>query len=437
MVRLALRSESSPTVDVVRSRRARTWRLLAIPTVLALVPVALLVYGNLRPINKLALAFAAAGLIIAIARMALTFADNLKMTASAHAAAHTDALTGLGNRRALITALESAFQFGDPPDHPTLALFDLDGFKHYNDSFGHPAGDALLVRLAEKLRRAVEDCGSAFRLGGDEFCVLISADRGYGDAVVARAATALSECGNAFKVVSSHGAVVLGEEAHAPIAALQVADRRLYAEKGERQRSIIRAQVRDVLMQVVRESEPALGKHIDDVAGLAHAVARRLQLPNREIDDVVRAAEFHDIGKVAIPDAILHKAGPLDAAEWTFMRQHPIIGERMLDVAPALASVAKLVRASHERYDGTGYPDGLVGEQIPLGARIVSVCDAYHAMTSDRSYCPSLGVKQAMAELRRCAGTQFDPTVVEALCAELEHGGRPASALALLAATLR
>jgi two-component system cell cycle response regulator len=400
------------------------WRTLAIPAFFTLVSVGLLVYGNLRPMNRLALALAAASLVGAVARMGLTFAENLRMTASAQVVALTDALTGLGNRRRLLSDLENELASLDPATPRILVLFDLDGFKHYNDSYGHPAGDSLLVRLAGQLRAAVDGCGRAYRLGGDEFCAIVGTDEQCGHAVVARATAALSECGEGFAVTSSHGAVLLGEEAREASAALQLADRRLYADKGERQRSVARAQVRDVLLQVVVEKEPELRAHIEDVADLAYSVGRTLGLTAAELDDMVRAAEFHDIGKVAIPDAILHKPGPLDEAEWSFMRQHTIIGERMLDVAPALAPVAKLVRWSHERYDGTGYPDRLASAQIPLGAKIVAVCDAFNAMTSERPYSPAMSIDEALAELQRCAGSQFDPIVVDAFCAELRRSER-------------
>src|SRR6185295_17327313 len=131
-------------------------------------------------------------------------------------------------------------------------------------------------------------------------------------------------------------------------------------------------------------------------------------------DDIAHAAELHDVGKIAIPDAILQKTGPLDEGEWAFMRRHTLIGERILMAAPALRSVAKLVRSSHERWDGGGYPDGLRSEQIPLGARVVAVCDAFDAMTTNRPYRHRVNQPAAMAELRACAGTQFDPQVVQA-----------------------
>jgi two-component system cell cycle response regulator len=146
-------------------------------------------------------------------------------------------------------------------------------------------------------------------------------------------------------------------------------------------------------------------------------VGGRLGLITEDLDQVRQAAQLHDIGKVAIPDAILHKPGPLDDEEWAFIRSHTIIGERILDAAPALGRVAALVRSSHERWDGGGYPDKVGGSAIPLGSRIVAVCDAFDAMTSDRSYRQAMRTEDALAELRRCAGTQFDPVVVQTFCA--------------------
>jgi HD-GYP domain-containing protein (c-di-GMP phosphodiesterase class II) len=126
------------------------------------------------------------------------------------------------------------------------------------------------------------------------------------------------------------------------------------------------------------------------------------------------AAELHDVGKEAVPDEVLSKPGPLDEEEKAFVRQHTIIGQRILGVSPALNYIAQLVRSSHESIDGTGYPDGLRGEQIPLGARVVAVCDAFDAMVSERPYKDTMSVEEAIAELRRCSGTQFDADVVEA-----------------------
>ena len=157
------------------------------------------------------------------------------------------------------------------------------------------------------------------------------------------------------------------------------------------------------------------------VTVLAEDVARTLLLPPHTVEQIGHAALLHDVGKIAIPDAILSKPGPLDEHEWAFVRRHTIIGERILAGAPALSEAAALVRSSHEHYDGKGYPDGLAGEEIPIGARVVTVCDAFDAMTSDRAYRGARSPAEALAELQRCAGTQFDPAVVSALARVLER----------------
>jgi HD-GYP domain-containing protein (c-di-GMP phosphodiesterase class II) len=171
----------------------------------------------------------------------------------------------------------------------------------------------------------------------------------------------------------------------------------------------------------MQAKQPSLHEHSSHVAELAVGVARRFGLSAVEVDEVARAAELHDVGKVGVPDAILNKPGRLDPQEWEFMRQHTILGERILNAATALRPVARLVRSSHERWDGTGYPDQLKGIEIPHGSRIVAVCDAYEAMTADRTYRPALSPAAATEELRSGAGTQFDPDVVEAFLEELGH----------------
>ena len=198
-------------------------------------------------------------------------------------------------------------------------------------------------------------------------------------------------------------------EAETAERAMQLADQRLYDQKAGRSRSVAGQQTRDALMQALQEREPGLKDHIDEVAALSRSVGRALDLSADDIDILVRAAELHDIGKVAVPDSILLKPGPLDDTEWGFVRQHTVVGERILSAAPALVPVARIVRASHERYDGGGYPDGTAGEDIPLGARIVAICDAYHAITSERPYGQARPHHVAIDELRRCAGRPVRP----------------------------
>jgi diguanylate cyclase (GGDEF)-like protein len=323
--------------------------------------------------------------------------------------ADTDGLTGLANRRRLERDLAAAVRERSPL---TLVMLDLNGFKGYNDRFGHPAGDALLVRLSARLAAAAP--GAAYRLGGDEFCVLVPGGGRLGD-TLDRVHGALRERGDGFQVTAAHGVARLPGDATTPDAAMLVADHRMYAHKGIGRQSA-GSQSADVLVRALAERHPDLEEHTDGVADLADRVARRLGLGETARGEVRRAARLHDVGKVAIPDSILDKPAPLDAAELAFVRRHTVIGERILRVAPSLAPIASLVRSSHERWDGAGYPDGLAGEAIPRASRIVFACDAYEAMTSPRRpYRDAIPPGAALAEIAACAGTQFDPQVAAAL----------------------
>ena len=323
-----------------------------------------------------------------------------------YAASTTDVLTDLGNRRRLLSDLDAAMG-----SQTTLGLFDLDGFKLYNDTFGHLAGDALLARLGQRLHEAVSAFGDAYRLGGDEFCILVAA--AHGETACAAATRALNERGEGFTITSSHGSVLLATESATPDNALILADTRMYTSKNWT-RTSTSTQAASVLMRALSERDPELRCHADLVAISAEAVARELGVPPEQLGSIRQAAELHDIGKVAISDTILAKTGPLDEAEWAFVRTHTAIGERILAAAPVLAHVAQLVRHSHERWDGKGYPDGLAGEEIPLGSRIVSVCDSFDAMVAGRPYREARNFQSALAELVDCAGSQFDPDVVAA-----------------------
>ena len=396
-------------------------RTIVAPTLCALVGLAVLIYQDLGRHEEIGHVLAMATMLLVTVRMALAFNENQRMLVRSREEARTDSLTGLSNRRRLMTDLDREARAATPEEPRALLLFDLDGFKQYNDSFGHPAGDALLTRLGRRLTSAVEPYGSAYRLGGDEFCGLVRLDSSSLEVITAAATAALTEQGEGFTVTSSHGEVVIPLETADTSEALQMADRRMYAEKGGRRTSAGR-QTRDVLLSTLREREPELQEHHQDVVETALAVGRRLGLTPEELDEVARAAELHDVGKMAIPDAILSKRGPLDEEEWAFMRRHTVIGERILGSAPALRPVARIVRSSHEHFDGNGYPDGLAGEEIPLGARIVSVCDAFHAMISERPYRAAFSKQESMAELQRCAGSQFDPRVVEAFVDVVRHG---------------
>lgn len=411
--------QPAPPPGPASSRGERGWTI-ALPVVFGAVASGVLAYGALRvtPLNLGAVSLALAALAAVSARLVLTFRASLALLRAVEKESLTDALTGLPNRRALTQDLER--HVGGPPRTASvvLALYDLDGFKRYNDAYGHQAGDALLVRMSTALQTVLGKAGTAYRMGGDEFCLLIPGGLGEHLITLEAAAAALSERGEGFSVASSWGAVGIPDEAATPESALRIADQRMYANKNG-DRPTASRQSTDVLLQALAERHPDLDEHAHDVAALAEATAERLGLSAEQVEHVRLAAELHDIGKVAIPDAILTKPGPLSEQEWEYMRRHPVIGERILTAAPSLQHIARTVRASHERVDGHGYPDRLGGPEIPLAARIVAVCDAYDAMIATRPYSKPKRPWDALTELRRCAGTQFDPRVVQTFASVL------------------
>jgi HD-GYP domain-containing protein (c-di-GMP phosphodiesterase class II) len=251
-------------------------------------------------------------------------------------------------------------------------------------------------------------------MGGDEFAMLIPGDATRANAAVEAGVAALSEHGEGFRVTCSSGTAEVPEEATDRASALQLADQRMYGQKDARRPSAA-GEVEAVLIRVLNQRAPELGEHGNAVKGLAAAVGEDLGLPPGELAALSRASELHDVGKIAIPDTILNKTTPLTDEEWEFIRQHTILGERIVSAAPSLVAVGSLIRASHERWDGRGYPDGLSGESIPLSARIIFACDAYDAITAERPYSPARGPETALEELRRSAGSQFDPEVVASL----------------------
>jgi diguanylate cyclase (GGDEF)-like protein len=411
---------------------ARAFQQMA--QILAVIKLADRAYGQrTRTADSRATTGTAAVILLLVAGFALlyrrsvkarTFAERLvvengRLLDASRVEALTDSLTALPNRRSLRRDLDAIFE--GPADGPAhlLALFDLDGFKQYNDTFGHPAGDVLLTRLGAQLSAAVAGRGTAYRMGGDEFCVLAPVGPGGAAELVQLAAEALSEAGEAFDIGCSFGHAALRGEAATAEAALRLADQRMYEQKAGRASPT--RQSTDVLLTVLSERSPNLHDHLGSVAALAETMSRALGLAEVDIEWIRIAAELHDVGKVAIPDAILNKPGPLDDDEWAFMRRHTVIGERIIRSAPSLAPAAQLVRSSHERHDGGGYPDGLGGAEIEVGARIIAVCDAYDAMVKHRVYCDPRSQAEALAELHRCAGTQFDPAIVELFCSEMQQ----------------
>ena len=395
--------------------QSRAVRIIAIPTAAALIAICIQAAERFTTAPTAAAVISLLTLIAVVVRLVLSLRESQGEARTSAQESRTDELTGLPNRRALMIDLESAVT--QPPRVGSLrllALFDLDGFKLYNDTFGHPAGDALLARLGGRLGSfAASHDGRGYRLGGDEFCLLAECTAAEVDAIIAGAGAALSEHGEGFTIGASQGSVLLPSEADSVKEAMQLVDRRMYANKVS-ERTSAGSQSRDVLLTALRERQPELAEQAVDVAEVALAVAQELGMEAEQLDETYRAAQLHETGKMAIPDAILSKPGPLEDSEWDFVRRHTLIGERIIASAAALVPVARLVRSSGERWDGSGYPDSLREEQIPLGARVIAVCDAYAAMVSERPYSVAMRPARALEELRRGAGSQFDPEVVAA-----------------------
>jgi len=354
----------------------------------------------------------------------------------------TDPLTGLGNHRHFHECLERELRHAHERRLSlTLCLVDVDDFKRINDRFGHPAGDRVLSQLAARLRQT----GEAFRLGGDEFALLLP---GYDENDALTAATSVVDRISALQLDQLGSVTVSVGLATSPAHAadrdelIRLADSALYWAK-EYGKNRVRAYRPDVielaelkrlasgpdraarfraaasLARAVDARDVYTGSHSQRVADLAARTARRLGLPEEEVELTRLAASLHDLGKLAIPEEILRKPGPLTDPERMVLERHPQIGFRMLE-SLGVDPVADWVLHHHERWDGSGYPDGLPGDEIPLGARIIFVADAYDAMTSERVYRRRVDPEQAIAELRRCAGSQFDPGIVNALADE--HG---------------
>lgn len=383
---------------------------IVVPIALGAIALAVLVVEATqhRP-SPLTITLSGLAVATLITRMALSLTLNYRLLLHSRREAITDSVTGLGNGRRLLADIE---RLGGA--RTTLVLLDLNGFKGYNDTFGHLAGDHLLRRIGAALAESAGDGGRAYRMGGDEFCVLLAADATTSPGALADGA---AQRGEGFTVTAAYGAVAVPEEAAGATAALRLADERMYANKrddGSRAQPVV-----DALCALVAAHDPELQRHADAVARLASATAEALGLDDGARRDVRHAAQLHDVGTLALPAAVTGKPGPLDDEERAFVEHHTVFGERVIATTPALRTVATIVRASHERWDGSGYPDRLAGAEIPLGARIVFACHAFDAITRDRPHAAARTPSEAVAIVRRCAGSSFDPVVVEALAGVL------------------
>ncbi len=397
--------------------RSLSWKSTAGPAVFAVVAIALLVYDHLnRRVTELVFWLTLALIVAVFWRMIETLRRQSGALRRHERGALSDPLTGLENRRKLELDLAATAATGE---RHVLVLVELDGLQAHSDRFGYAAGDELLRRAAQDLCDAVAPLGGAAyrvdtaRLAGLAPC----GPAGYGEVVLA-ATAAPREASGEQVLGRSHGEVTIPDETADPEVALQFAGQRLDAHR-QRQHRSARRQAHAVLMAALSVRRPELRDHLREVAYRAISLARRLGMGVADIDDIALASELQEVGLLAVPESVLEKEAPLDEIEAAMARSHTVEGERIVAAAPGLEPVAGLIRASSERFDGSGYPDGLAGGAIPLGSRIIAVSLAFAAMTAPRPHRAGMGPDEALAELRRHAGTQFDPRIVEALAEEL------------------
>jgi len=354
------------------------------------------------------------------------------------APAGRDPVSNLPNAASLYRVLDQCVSRGDAF---TVLVVDVDRFREYNRAHGYAAGDALLRRIGERLG---EHRGRVFRLGEDEFALAVAGTNRTRATRIARGLrqelTRLTAADAAIPLTASVGFAVTDPRRDEPETVMAAAARALARAKklpegvsgdgepwaaGGHQGDAEVAAVVSALAAAAGAREPRLGEHLRAVSELARLLATRMALPRQQTEALVVGALLHDVGKIATPDSVLRKPGPLTAAEYEIVRQHPAQGERILKSAGNLASALAAVRHHHERFDGRGYPDGLRGEEIPLAARIVIVADAFDSMVRDRPYRRGVREGEALEEIKRRSGTQFDPEVVEALEGLLAESDRP------------
>ncbi len=366
--------------------------------------------------------------------------ENARLLEKTRELSITDELTGLYNRRHFYEVLEAEMERTQRYGRSfSVAMLDLDGFKQYNDRFGHTNGDAALKSLGERLKSSLRKVDRVFRYGGDEFTIILpSTEARKAKKIIDRIKSEWLEVPKAENLVLesplgfSAGIAQFPENAETADGLVFLADAALYHSKreggykstlvsnlGEVPASMLGSATMDqvyALSAMVDAKDPHTYGHSKRVAAIVERIGKAIKLPPKELADLRAAALLHDIGKVGVPDAILTKPDKLVKHEWKIIRTHPVEGAKIVGYVRELVELVPIIRHHHEWYDGTGYPDGLKGEDIPLGARIISIADAYDTMTTQRPYRDVVSQEEALAELSRCSGTQFDSQLVETFC---------------------
>jgi len=385
-------------------------------------------------------------LVVNIASQASILIENAQLYAQATIRANTDGLTGLYNHRHFHERLEQEIARGSRFGSMfSLIMLDIDLFKAYNDIYGHLAGDDVLRRTGRYIESSIRSIDLAFRYGGEEFTIILPetrVDDAYRVAERIRKTIESKTSSRAMPITASLGIASWPTDGVMKEEIIARADAALYrAKQAGRNRTCLSS-------DVVKPETPNIGTELEarpralsiiyalaatvdakdhytyghsrKVSDYSVAMAEALGLPQDRIATIRAASLLHDIGKVGIPDSILSKEGPLTDEEWEPVRVHPKLGVEILRHVIDLVNCLPAILHHHEHYDGKGYPSGLKGDSIPLEGRILAIADAYDAMTSPRPYRKQLSSQQALNELKRCAGTQFDPELVDIFCRIIE-----------------
>jgi len=399
------------------------------------IPMGALTLGDLRHRR---LSKDAEDLLVAIGSEIAVGIDNIHLLERTMELSSTDELTGLYNRRHFYDVLEAEMARTARYKRPfTLVLLDLDGFKEYNDRFGHLNGDAVLKSLGQTLRSTLRKSDTSFRYGGDEFAIILAgtgSQRAKG--VIERIRMKWLQTPKArYPMLEtplgfSAGIAQFPEHADTADGLVFMADSALYhAKQGGGYRVVVASDLESLSPEILETATPdhvyALASTVDakdpytyghskNVADIACKIGIEIGMSAKELADLRNVSLLHDIGKLGVPDAILTKPGKLTREECEIVKRHSADGERIVSYVKDLSPLVHMIRHHHEWYDGSGYPDGLKGEAIPLGARIITIADAYDTMTGRRPYREPVSPSEALEELVRCSGTQFDPNLVEA-----------------------
>ncbi|WP_203718513.1 bifunctional diguanylate cyclase/phosphohydrolase [Asanoa siamensis] len=438
-------------------QRDRVRDLTAVPLVIAAMSAAGLILADRLdggPITGGTLAILLALFAGVLARQLLIIRDRTRLATQLRAAlreqerlAITDGLTGVYNRRFFQEMLRIEAERADRADSPlSVILLDLDEFKKVNDGYGHPAGDTVLAQIADRIRGSVRAADIVARYGGEEFgCLLPGVDEEVAIEIaeqirqsIGRLEVAVGQ-GRSVKLTSSLGVATAGTRGgHSlddPDGLVNEADSALYRAKATGRNRVVAAGMLvdpvyadpDLPIGLVWladriDAQISVHEHSTAVSRWSLLVAERLGLDMAALRRVGAAGRLHDIGKVMVADSVLRKALPLTAREWEDLRRHPDESARLLTELGGRPDLAAVAAAHHEWFDGTGYPRGLAGAQIPIEARVIAVTDAWAAMLADRPFAPTLTVDEARVEIERGRGTQFDPAVADAFLALVTAG---------------